>query len=215
MRRWSDFESLTVCLLVWAITPLVLFWLKSGELRTLSVSGAGFEELFLDSRDERKVVLVGNMTVESMTLGSRMSVMRSMSCQDLAGPRRAVSALDWAMPRHRKESSLKTLNWGSKSSLNLEKIQKISFNNILTLVGTLSITVCHCIASLFGFHLCGMLSPIEILTSTNSLFWKDPKSQPLNHMPYRRPTLIIKASYTTKKDQDQLTDKFSRAILLV
>ena len=99
---------------MWAITPLVLFWLKSGELRTLSVSGAGFEEIFLDSRDERKVVLVGNMTVESMTLGSRMSVMRSMSCQDLAGPRRAVSALDWAMPRHRKESSLKTLNWGSK-----------------------------------------------------------------------------------------------------
>ena len=107
MRRWSDFESLTVCLLEWAITPLVLFWLKSGELRTLSVSGAGFEELCLVSRDERKVVLVGNMTVESMTLGSRMSVMRSMSCQDLAGPRRAVSALDPAMPRHRKNLHLK------------------------------------------------------------------------------------------------------------
>ena len=107
MRRWSDFESLTVCL-VWAITPLVLFWLKSGELRTLSVSGAGFEELmFLDSRDERKVVLVGNMTVESMTLGSRMSVMRSMSCHDLAGPRRAVSTLEPAMPRHRKNLHLK------------------------------------------------------------------------------------------------------------
>ena len=42
-----------------------------------------------------------------------------------------------------------------------------------------------------------------------------PKSQPLNHMPYRRPTLIIKASYTTEKDQDQVTEKCSRAILLV
>ena len=112
---------------MWAITELcVLFWLKSGEFRTLSVAGAVAEPV-LESRQERKVVLVagvlevvlGNIRVESITLGSRMSDMRSMSCHDLTGPRRPVSALDPAMPRHRKYF-LYNLELGE--SIDLEKM---------------------------------------------------------------------------------------------
>ena len=100
-----------------------------------------------------------------------------------------------------------TWNFKSKVFFKSGKNTKNKFQQYSTNFGTLSITVCHCIASLFGFHLCRMLSPIEILTITNSLFWKDLKSPPLTHTLDGRPTLITKASYTRKA---QITSQHSK-----